>query len=223
MIDPVDAKLLMPAAAKEPEGMTPEKAFDRELARWVVKELTETLFDEGSPMAGAAPLASLFQDALADRLVDHGPAAGLIGRAHGPAPQGTADDVRETSGFGMRLDPLTGAHRAHKGVDLAAPRGTSVRSARAGVVTFAGSSGGYGNLVVVDHGGGLETRYAHLQRIDVEAGAAVTAGAAVGTVGSTGRSTGPHLHFEARRGGEAVDPHDHLPGFAAQVVGEVRR
>lgn len=230
MIDPVDTSLfLQPVEPRPAAEMTPEDAFDLQLARWVVKELTATLFDDGSPMSGAGALQSLFQDALADRLVNHGPDGGFMHRTHergahhGPAPTDHDHGVRVTSGFGVRTDPITGAERVHHGVDLAAPRGTPVASARSGVVTFAGRKGGYGNLVVVDHGGGLETRYAHLDRLHVAAGDVVEQGDRVGAVGSTGRSTGPHLHFEARRAGRAIDPGDLVPGFATQVLGGTRR
>ena len=112
----------------------------------------------------------------------------------------------KTSGFGRRIDPIDGDVRTHAGLDLAAPEGTAVRAAGDGVVVRSGRAGGYGNLVVVDHGGGLQTRYGHLARIDVEPGARVAAGTPVGAVGQTGRATGPHLHFEVRRDGKAVDP-----------------
>lgn len=230
MIDPVDPTLFPQVPdAKPTNNTTVEQAFDLQLARWVVKELTATLFDDGSPMSGAGALQTLFQEALADRLVAHGPDGGFLQRPegpggfHGPAPSGEDDHFHVTSGFGTRSDPFTGASRTHKGVDVAAPRGTPVGSARAGVVTFAGRNGGYGNLVIVDHGGGMETRYAHLDRIDVQPGAVVEARDALGTVGSTGRSTGPHLHFEVRKGRQAVDPSDLLPGFQAQVLENVRR
>lgn len=111
-----------------------------------------------------------------------------------------------SSSFGRRTDPIEGDVRGHAGVDIAAPEGAPVRSAADGVVVRSGRAGGYGNLVVVDHGGGLQTRYGHLSRIDVEPGARVAAGATVGAVGQTGRATGSHLHFEVRQDGRAVDP-----------------
>lgn len=115
-----------------------------------------------------------------------------------------------SSGFGARVDPLDGHVHTHGGVDVAAPAGTAVGAARAGVVTRAEPAGTYGNLVVVDHGDGTETRYAHLGSIAVRRGDPIGAGAVIGTVGSTGRSTGPHLHFELRVDGEPVDPKNHL-------------
>ncbi|HEC08513.1 MAG TPA: M23 family metallopeptidase [Acidimicrobiales bacterium] len=110
------------------------------------------------------------------------------------------------SGFGLRTDPIDGSQKMHKGVDIGAPAGTPIAAAADGVVTWAGERGGYGQLVVIDHGGGVETRYAHQSRLDVVPGQRVAAGEMIGAVGSTGRSTGPHLHFEVRVDGEAVDP-----------------
>jgi murein DD-endopeptidase MepM/ murein hydrolase activator NlpD len=102
------------------------------------------------------------------------------------------------SDAGMRLHPILGYVRCHYGADISAPTGTPVVAAHDGVVLTAGSSGGYGNLVTVAHNGGVETRYAHLSAINVKEGQRVTAGARLGAVGSTGLSTGPHLHFEVR-------------------------
>jgi murein DD-endopeptidase MepM/ murein hydrolase activator NlpD len=111
-----------------------------------------------------------------------------------------------TSKFGGRADPIESDKRFHAGVDLRAATGTPALAAQAGVVTRAGTAGNYGNLVVVDHGNGLQTRYGHLSRIDVKPGDKVAAGQEVGEVGATGRTTGPHLHFEVRQDGHAVDP-----------------
>jgi murein DD-endopeptidase MepM/ murein hydrolase activator NlpD len=122
-------------------------------------------------------------------------------------------EARISSRFGLRRDPIDGGERIHEGVDLAAPLGTPVRTSGAGVVLRAGAEPGYGNLVVVDHGGGLETRYAHLASMSVAVGDRVAAGGAIGAVGSTGRSTGPHLHFEIRRDGKSVDPASEMPAL----------
>jgi len=111
-----------------------------------------------------------------------------------------------SSAFGDRKDPITHQLRFHRGVDIAAPSGMEVRAAAAGRVEFSGVAAGYGNTVVVRHPGGFETRYAHLQGISVKPGDWLQPGQVLGTVGSTGRSTGPHLHFEVRRYGRAMDP-----------------
>jgi flagellar protein FlgJ len=111
-----------------------------------------------------------------------------------------------TSAFGWRRDPLNGRQTFHHGVDLRAAYGDAVSAAAGGTVVFAGERGGYGNMVIVRHEGGMETRYAHLSSVDVAAGATVDAGTPLGRAGSTGRSTAPHLHFEVVVNGERVDP-----------------
>ena len=110
-----------------------------------------------------------------------------------------------TSGFGMRWG------RLHAGIDIGAGTGTPIRSAKAGEVIFAGSMSGYGNCVIVDHGGGLTTLYAHQSRLGTNEGANVGQGEVIGYVGSTGHSTGPHLHFETRVSGTAQNPRRFLP------------
>jgi len=112
-----------------------------------------------------------------------------------------------SSGFGMRSDPFRGAAAMHAGIDLSGPVGTPIYATADGVVSEAGwSSGGYGNLIKIDHGRGIETRYAHLSRFDVRPGERVTRGQLIGRMGSTGRSTGSHLHYEVRIDGRAVNP-----------------
>ncbi|MFC7407660.1 M23 family metallopeptidase [Hydrogenophaga atypica] len=113
---------------------------------------------------------------------------------------------RVSSGYGMRFHPIHGGQRAHLGVDFAAPTGTPVRTVGDGVVQFAGWQGGYGNIVVVQHANNQTTAYAHLSRIDVRKGQKIEQGEFIGAVGSTGASTGPHLHFEFRDKGKHIDP-----------------
>lgn len=113
---------------------------------------------------------------------------------------------RVTSGFAMRFHPIQQRWRAHLGVDYGAPIGTPVRSVGEGTVDFAGSQNGYGNVVQVKHGGDRSTLYAHLSRIDVKKGQRIEQGQTVGAVGMTGWTTGPHLHFEFRVGGQHKDP-----------------
>ena len=110
-----------------------------------------------------------------------------------------------TSGFGWRTHPILGGWRAHSGVDLAAPYGSPVVATADGVVNQANWRGGYGLFVAVQSGG-METRYGHMSRLNVTAGQRVRQGDVIGYVGSTGRSTGPHLHYEVRVNGQAVDP-----------------
>lgn len=118
-----------------------------------------------------------------------------------PAP---ATDI--TSNFGNRVDPFLGRLALHAGIDFGAETGTRIRSTAAGTVTAAGPAGGYGNMVEIDHGNGVSTRYAHLSVALVSVGERVKADQVIAKSGSTGRSTGPHLHYEVRLNGQAVDP-----------------
>ena len=111
-----------------------------------------------------------------------------------------------TSGFGYRLHPIYKVRKMHTGVDISASSGTPIHAAAGGTVVHAGRWGGYGNCVIIDHGGGLATLYAHCSSLAVSSGQEVKQGETVGYVGSTGLSTGPHLHFEVRRDGNPVDP-----------------
>jgi murein DD-endopeptidase MepM/ murein hydrolase activator NlpD len=115
-------------------------------------------------------------------------------------------EIDTTSGFGMRMDPFLRTPAMHTGLDFRGEYGEPVHATAAGTVTQAGWSGGYGKMVEVDHGNGFATRYGHLSSIDVEVGQSVRLGQVVGKLGSTGRSTGPHLHYETRIDGDAVDP-----------------
>ena len=112
--------------------------------------------------------------------------------------------------FGKRSDPFSGEGAFHTGVDIDAPRGTPVRAAADGVVIHAERSSGYGRLLVIDHGSGVQTYYAHLSRFDVIAGQEVRRGETVGTSGTSGRVTAPHLHYEVRVGGTPVNPYNFL-------------
>ncbi|WP_131858184.1 M23 family metallopeptidase [Bosea sp. BK604] len=115
-------------------------------------------------------------------------------------------DDTTTSNFGTRTDPFTGAPTMHAGMDFRAETGTPVRAPGAGKVLRAEVAGGYGNLIELDHGNGLTTRYGHLTSFDVKPGQIVAAGTVIGRVGSTGRSTGPHLHYETRLDDDAQNP-----------------
>lgn len=124
-----------------------------------------------------------------------------------------------TSPFGARSDPFLGRLAMHGGQDFRDEYGAAVRATAAGTVVKAGQNGGYGNMVEVDHGNGLTTRYAHLSAIDVDEDQVIAAGTIVGRLGSTGRSTGPHLHYEVRIDGEAVDPQRFLKPGARLFAG----
>jgi murein DD-endopeptidase MepM/ murein hydrolase activator NlpD len=126
-----------------------------------------------------------------------------------------------TSGYGTRRDPFLGQTAMHTGVDLAAASGTPVRATGPGEVTIAGANGGYGNMVEIDHGNGITTKYGHLSTIAVEVGEVAATGAMIGRSGSTGRSTGPHLHYEITRDGRTIDPMAHIR-TGPQIVAMLR-
>ncbi len=123
----------------------------------------------------------------------------------------------ESSGYGWREHPIRKRQKFHHGTDYRGKRGTPILAAGSGTVTFAGRRGGYGNVIFIDHGNGVLTRYAHLRRIEIKKGATVAAGARIGQLGSTGHVTGAHLHFEVRLEGRSVDPN------TALVVAELLR
>jgi murein DD-endopeptidase MepM/ murein hydrolase activator NlpD len=131
-----------------------------------------------------------------------------------PAPMGSVNvpsrsplqSATLTSDYGMRTHPVLGGRRNHKGIDLAQPSGTPVYATADGVIGKAEWFSTYGNYIQIEHGGEMQTRYAHLSGYAVAAGEQVRKGQLIGFVGSTGRSTGPHLHYEVRVAGEAVDP-----------------
>jgi len=123
-----------------------------------------------------------------------------------PVHMPISGSFRQSSGFGNRKDPFTGGRAFHSGLDFAAVTGTNVFSAGDGVVSFVGDRSGYGKVVEVTHGNGLLTRYTHLSGYLSHVGQKVSTGTPIAKVGSTGRSTGPHLHFEVRRGDTALDP-----------------
>ena len=123
----------------------------------------------------------------------------------------------ETSAFGWRQDPITGRQRFHAGTDVRMAYGQGVRVAAGGRVASVGNQGGYGLTVVVDHGSGVETRYAHLSSSPIKPGDFVESGQIIAQSGNSGRSTGPHLHFEVLKGGQAVDPRSNAQLLAAAM------
>jgi murein DD-endopeptidase MepM/ murein hydrolase activator NlpD len=121
------------------------------------------------------------------------------------------------SSFGSRTDPFSGEGAIHTGVDLSAPEGTPVHAAADGIVVSAEWSGGYGRLVRIDHGDGLQTYYGHLSQFEVVAGQEIRRGDLIGLSGGTGRSTGPHLHYEVRMDGTPVNPYPFLAASALSM------
>ncbi|MCC6764847.1 MAG: peptidoglycan DD-metalloendopeptidase family protein [Deltaproteobacteria bacterium] len=171
---------------------------------------------------GSAASAGTGADPVAARTL--GRTASTVGsvRAAAAAPNTAAAAPAAgaiSSPFGMRSDPFTGKPKFHAGIDVAAPRGTEIRTVADGEVVFSGwRRGGAGRMVEVRHADGLVTSYAHAERTLVRAGQHVVAGEVVATVGSSGRASGPHLHFAASRGGQAVDP-TALLGEGTTVLG----
>jgi murein DD-endopeptidase MepM/ murein hydrolase activator NlpD len=153
-----------------------------------------SIVDDANAVFAALARFSAAQTALSDAPV-HIPLNGLY---------------RISSGYGNRTDPFTGGRAFHSGIDFSAPRGKTVLSAGAGKISFVGERSGYGNTVEVTHAGGIITRYGHLSAFLVAVGQTVDTGTPIARVGSTGRSTGPHLHFEVRRDDRAVDPNIYL-------------
>ncbi len=174
-------------------------------------DLPDTQFDGmGGPLLaaseGTAASSPMIEDANAvmDALLAYKAARDSLDLA--PVHMPITGNYRQSSGYGNRKDPFTGNRAFHSGLDFAAPSGTSVLSAADGVVSFVGQRSGYGNVVEVDHGNGLMTRYAHLSTFIAREGQKVQTGTPIARVGSTGRSTGPHLHFEVHRADRSLDP-----------------
>lgn len=219
MIDPADlAGLAGPGPASAPRSdQEAAEAFETMLVKMLLAEVKKTMPDAEGPFAA---LSGVFDQALAERIV----AGGGLGLARDVAPRlGEADEApapprppesrparsvqpRITSMFGHRSDPFDGHATFHKGIDIGVPTGTPVQALRDGRVVHAGTFGTGGNVVIVDHGDGLQTRYAHCSELHVEVGQVVRQGDVIAASGSTGRSTGPHLHVEVRRDGVAEDP-----------------
>ncbi len=225
----IDALSMLPGQVAAPLGGTGDAPDVAELfARVLATEVRKTMPEEAMGGEWADAFGPFLDEILAEQLADDlrsslpgalqgegatrptaapswvpGPARW---RRSTPGGHDQGGEIRVTSGFRNRMHPMSGRLTHHDGVDIAAPRGTEISVGRAGVVVRAEKAGGYGNLVVVEHGAGVQTRYAHCDRLDVKPGQQVEAGQVVGTVGSTGRSTGPHLHFEVRIEDRAVDP-----------------
>ncbi|MCC7381625.1 MAG: M23 family metallopeptidase [Deltaproteobacteria bacterium] len=149
-------------------------------------------------------------------------AARLASAASRPEMEWPVSPVLVTSGFGYRRDPIEEDIRFHSGLDLWANEGDLVTASAPGRVVHAGWLGGYGRAVIVQHPGSFQTVYGHLGQILVGSGAAVDGGSPIGFVGSSGRSTGPHLHFEVRREGRAIDPHDAVGMLLVSLLSPTR-
>ena len=204
----------MALAGSEEEGDGFGKAaftdtFDTELARHLSSSgglgIADVIIEAYERRRGAGPSGSSGASRVSDALG----APGVPGVVEAPTREIAEPPVELgpiSSAFGWRRDPLTGQGRFHKGVDVKAAYGQAVPSVARGTVVSAGSQGGYGLTVVVEHDSGMRTRYAHLSELAVRQGDVVARGQDLGRVGSTGRSTGPHLHFEILEEGRPVNP-----------------
>jgi len=206
------------------------KDFESLLTYQILRSMRKTI-DKCDLMHGGQGeeiYQSLFDMEISKSMADFGPnslAKLLYEQLKGK--EGTGDSVPEqlpwpvkgqlSSGFGWRKDPFTSERRFHDGADIAAPLGTSIRAVLPGKVVFNGMKKGYGNVIILDHGRGLTTLYAHTSRNLASEGVMVQAGSVIAEVGSTGRSTGPHLHFEVRKDGKALDPMAFLPSGSGDV------
>jgi murein DD-endopeptidase MepM/ murein hydrolase activator NlpD len=214
------------------------KAFESYMVEMMVKEMRKTVPDGMFSGGSAEVFSSLFDQELSNRIAESGGFGFgdmLKDQMAGPDVTMSSNGLEQsfdahvrhrakgifdaalpvedgvvTSKFGKRSDPFHGKSRNHKGLDIAAPRGTPIQSIRPGTVVSAGDRGGYGNVVVLDHGDGTTSLYAHCDELKVAKGDKVGRGDVIATVGSTGRSTGPHLHLEVHRNGAAVDPMSEL-------------
>ena len=171
----------------------------------------------GSPdLISEAPLAPTMRDTLAE--YNYLRTTNLAGRQRNIFVRGDVNVLpgvwpvngRLMGGYGRRSDPFSGEGEMHKGVDISAPMGTPVKAAADGIIIHAGWNGGYGRCVIVDHGNNYQTLYGHLSRLDVMEGQEIRQGETLGSVGTTGHSTGPHLHYEVHVGSTPVNPYRFL-------------
>ena len=204
--DQVQAVSRIGAAAKQKAGRLKSVIAEAGLS-------PDTLSPMGKAMGGPfIPLkadsgGSLFERELSSIAADYQAASRLMQVLSAlPLRRPLAGRQEITSGYGVRMDPFLGRMALHSGLDMREETGALVRATASGKVVSAGWSGGYGNMVEIEHGNDLSTRYGHLSMINVAEGQSVSPGTILGRVGSTGRSTGPHLHYEVRIDGEAVDP-----------------
>ena len=195
----IAAPLRAAQAAKAPTSG--EEQFRKLFTNW------QSIEKQQAPLAAVSDAASLAQASRPSASAGFAitPFRPMTGSVSIPS-RVPLEGVHLTSDFGMRVHPVLGGRRAHKGVDLAAPVGTPIHASADGVVSRADWFSSYGLYVSLEHGGNIETRYGHMSRLNVAAGQQVRKGDVIGYVGSTGRSTGPHLHYEVRVAGEAVNP-----------------
>jgi murein DD-endopeptidase MepM/ murein hydrolase activator NlpD len=223
----------------QPAAKDPAKTAAKQLEAFFLRQLLKEARPQGAGMLDGGFAGDTFKDMLDEALADKMSAAGGMGMANmfakqlGPTnevsfrpdqvapaslPGPSIDGMQLAmpvpghvgSGYGPRVGH-NGLTHQHPGVDLTARMGDPIAAAAPGTVTHAGPAGTYGNLVIVKHENGYQTRYAHMSSVGVQVGQQVSSGQALGQVGSTGLSDGPHLHFEVRKGDQAIDPTAFLP------------
>jgi flagellar protein FlgJ len=221
----IDGELAMHLAKAGGMGLTPMmvEAWERQQAS--VAPGTATARADGMMVAATpsnvtSPVATL-TPAVTTVSATRPPAVTRLDAEAGPAVEISLEMAgRVSSTYGWRSDPFRGQAKFHGGIDLAAGYGTQVPAAAAGTVVTAEDRGGYGLTVVIRHQDGFESRYAHLSSLEVKAGDRVAQGQQVGRVGSTGRSTGPHLHFEVTHAGRRVDPERFVRNLTSDIKGQ---
>lgn len=195
----IAAPLRTAQAAKPAMTGTGDENFRSIFANW------QTFEDTGVPALAAVADAASQANLTAASRIRTSPAAGWNRTVSIPSRM-PVEGIQLTSSYGMRTHPVLGGRRAHKGVDLAGPVGTPIHATADGVISMAQWFSSYGLYVALEHGGNIQTRYGHMSRLNVAAGQHVRKGDVIGFIGSTGRSTGPHLHYEVRVNGDAVNP-----------------
>jgi murein DD-endopeptidase MepM/ murein hydrolase activator NlpD len=213
MTDMIDAKLAESLSRSSRLG----------LADFIVRAFDRQAQGQATPAAAskspAVSLATVAAPALGASQPGGDPASAGTASAAGADPAAAVPSGPVSSAFGWRSDPITGLPRFHSGTDVKMAYGQDVRAATGGRVAFVGNQGGYGLTVVVDHGDGVETRYAHLSSAPLHQGEQVESGQVIAQSGNSGRSTGPHLHFEVLNNGHAMDPRSPTGALVTKVVG----
>ena len=212
------------------EGLTNYADLRSQQAMWALRELgldPQKMLASAEQGARGGPLETVFADGEIDPRFERlglslTRLAALESTLAGVPQIKPTDAPAANSSYGLRRDPFTGRAAMHKGLDFPGAMGAPIYATARGKVTFVGRRGGYGNVVEISHGQGLLTRYAHMSRFEAQVGDRVEAGAVIGAIGSTGRSTGPHLHFEVRVNGTAVNPRTFLE-LAPDVLKKARR
>lgn len=212
------------------EGLTRYADRRSRQAMWALRELgldPQQMLANAEREARGGPFEALFaDDAIDPRFERLGLSLSRMATLEATldgVPQFRPTDVAAAnSSYGYRRDPFTGRAAMHRGLDFPGAMGAPIYATARGTVTFVGRKGGYGNVVEISHGQGLLTRYAHMSRFEARVGDRVEAGSVIGAIGSTGRSTGPHLHFEVRVNGTAVNPRTFLE-LAPDVLKKARR